>query len=77
MFAYVVGADDTVAVRKVQPEVTTGDVSIIRGGLRPGEVVVTEGQNELSPGSKVAPRAASPDGGAGDGGAPPDGGAGP
>src|SRR6185312_1171283 len=77
MFAYVVGANDTVAVRKVQPEVTTGDVSIIRGGLRPGEVVVTEGQNELSPGSKVAPRAASPDGGAGDGGAPPDGGAGP
>ena len=77
MFAYVVGANDTVAVRKVQPEVTTGDVSIIRGGLRPGEVVVTEGQNELSPGSKVAPRAASPDGGTGDGGAPPDGGAGP
>jgi membrane fusion protein, multidrug efflux system len=77
MFAYVVGAHDTVAVRKVQPELTTGDVSIIARGLQPGEVVVTEGQNELSPGSHVAPRALHTDGGAGDGGAPPDGGAAP
>jgi multidrug efflux system membrane fusion protein len=58
MFTYVVAPDDTVSVRRVQPELTTGDVSIIARGLKPGEVVVTEGQNELSPGSRVAPQAA-------------------
>ncbi len=69
MFTYVVAPNDTVSVRKVKPELTTGDVSIIAGGLKAGEVVVTEGQNELSPGSHVAPRSANADGGA-----PPDGG---
>src|SRR5262249_45303816 len=72
-FAYVVGANQTVSVRKVQPALTTGNVSIVKSGLARGEVVVVEGQNELSPGSKVAPRSAggsTHDGGAGDGGAP-------
>ena len=80
LFAYVVGANDTVSVRRVQPELTTGDVSIVKRGLVRGEVVVTEGQNELSPGSRIAPRAATPDGGSGapDGGSgAPDGGAAP
>jgi multidrug efflux system membrane fusion protein len=72
MFAYVVGPNDRVSVRRVQPELTTGDVSIIARGLSRSEVVVTEGQNELSPGSRVAPRRAA-DGGA----SAPDGGAGP
>jgi multidrug efflux system membrane fusion protein len=77
LFAYIVGTHDTVMVRKVQPELTTGDVSIIAQGLAPGDVVVTEGQNELSPGSRVAPRAANADGGSGASVAPPDGGAAP
>ncbi|MCU1282814.1 MAG: putative Co/Zn/Cd efflux system rane fusion protein [bacterium] len=66
-FAYVINPDDTVAVRRVQPELTTGDVTIVRGGLQPGERVVVEGQNELSPGSRVSVRlaaaAAAQDGG--------------
>jgi multidrug efflux system membrane fusion protein len=72
MFAYVVGPNDTVSMRPVQPELTTGDVSIIARGLQRGEVVVTEGQNEISPGSRVAPRhAGALDGGVSDGGSGP------
>jgi multidrug efflux system membrane fusion protein len=55
-FAYVINADDTVAVRVVKPELTTGDVTIVAAGLQEGERVVVEGQGELSPGSKVSVR---------------------
>jgi multidrug efflux system membrane fusion protein len=53
-FAYVVGADRKVSVRPVAVAVTEGQLSVIRSGLKPGEIVVTDGQMILKPGSKVA-----------------------
>ncbi len=55
-FAYVVAADDTVAMRSVQLELTVKDLSIVRSGLSVGEEVVTEGQGDLGPGAHVIVR---------------------
>lgn len=53
-YAYVVNADDTVALRPVEVESTQGETSIIGKGLEPGERVVVDGQNQLRPGAKIA-----------------------
>jgi multidrug efflux system membrane fusion protein len=55
-FAYVVGADQKAAVRPVEVEGTDGDTAVIASGLSAGEQVVVDGQYQLKPGSKVAPR---------------------
>jgi multidrug efflux system membrane fusion protein len=55
-FVYVIGADSTVSARPVQLDSTEGDLALIKDGIQPGENVVTDGQNQLRPGSKVAPR---------------------
>ncbi len=55
-FAYVVNADDTVALRPVEVESTQGEASIVSKGLEPGERVVVDGQNQLRPGAKIAPK---------------------
>ncbi|MEO7093282.1 MAG: efflux RND transporter periplasmic adaptor subunit [Polyangiales bacterium] len=55
-FAYVVGDGDVVAIRPVEVTLTQGDLSIIGKGLKAGERVVSEGQAQLRPGSKVAPK---------------------
>lgn len=44
---------DTVSLRKVKVERAVGNLSIIRKGLEPGELVVTVGQLRLNPGSRV------------------------
>ena len=46
------------ATRPIELASLQGDLAIIKKGITPGEVVVTDGQNQLKPGSKVAPRAA-------------------
>jgi multidrug efflux system membrane fusion protein len=56
IFAYVITPDGTVAMRKVELDLTMGDLSIVRAGLEEGERVVTEGQNQLSPGARVSVR---------------------
>jgi multidrug efflux system membrane fusion protein len=53
-FVFVVGADNTVAVRPVTIARTRGDVSVVAKGLQPGENVVTDGQLRLLPGSKIS-----------------------
>jgi membrane fusion protein, multidrug efflux system len=55
-FAYVIGDGDVVAIRPVVVDLTQGDLSIIASGLKAGERVVSEGQGQLRPGSKVAPK---------------------
>ncbi len=55
-FAYVVAADMTASTRPIELASLQGDVAIIAKGLTPGETVVSDGQNQLKPGSKVAPR---------------------
>src|SRR5438067_891623 len=55
-FVYVVGPDDTVQPRKVEVDLTQGDILSIAKGLQAGEVVVTDGAAALRPGAKIAPR---------------------
>lgn len=55
-FAYVVQPDDTVQPRPIEVELNAGDVSVIARGLAEGDRVVADGQSQLRPGSKVAPR---------------------
>jgi membrane fusion protein, multidrug efflux system len=52
-FAYVVGANNKVAVRPITVMATEGTTAVIQAGLKPGETVVTDGQMSLKPGSTV------------------------
>jgi len=56
----VVGADDTVDLRTVQPGQRVGSLWVIDKGLKPGERVVVEGVDKVRPGAKVKPEPASP-----------------
>jgi multidrug efflux system membrane fusion protein len=57
-FVYVVAKDQTAAMRPVELGATVDQVAIVSKGLAAGEQVVIEGQNQLKPGAKVAPRPA-------------------
>lgn len=54
-FVFVV-ADEVASVRPVKVERTVDGVSVIASGLKPGEVVVTDGQLLLSNGTRVTQR---------------------
>jgi len=56
-FVYVANPDNTAAMRPIELEGTQGDVAMIARGLAPGDQVVADGQNQLRPGAKIAPRA--------------------
>jgi multidrug efflux system membrane fusion protein len=55
-FVYAASADMVAAVRPIQLASLQGDAALIASGLAPGDVVVVDGQNQLKPGSKLAPR---------------------
>jgi membrane fusion protein (multidrug efflux system) len=59
----VVGADNMVALRTIQPGETVGEMLIVRSGLKPGERVIVDGIQKARPGSAVNPTTA-PAGGA-------------
>jgi multidrug efflux system membrane fusion protein len=52
-YAFVMKADKTVELRKVEVARTADSDSIIKSGLQPGETVVTDGQLRLVAGSRV------------------------
>jgi membrane fusion protein, multidrug efflux system len=56
MFVYLVGDDNTAAMRPIELDSIQGDTAIIAKGLAAGEKVVTDGLNQLRPGSKVSVR---------------------
>jgi membrane fusion protein, multidrug efflux system len=56
MFAYVIDADQKAMMRPIVVDVTEGDQSMVSSGLQAGEQVVVDGQTQLRPGTKVAPR---------------------
>jgi membrane fusion protein, multidrug efflux system len=73
-FVYLVNADQTVSVRPVTLGVIDGEKAAVTAGLKPGEIVVTEGADRLREGAQVllpssAP-AAAPAKGAAQPGAP-------
>ena len=53
-YVFVVKPDQTVDLRPVVVERTSGDESVIKSGLKPGEIVVTDGQLRLNAGTKVS-----------------------
>ncbi|MCK6370307.1 MAG: efflux RND transporter periplasmic adaptor subunit [Gammaproteobacteria bacterium] len=55
----VVGADDTVELRSIQPGETAGDLLIVRNGLQAGERVIVDGIQKARPGSRVSPTTAA------------------
>jgi len=62
-FTYVVDNDNTVKMQPVQIKLTQGNTVVITSGLQAGERVVTDGQEKLQVGSKVAPQAPQQQGG--------------
>jgi multidrug efflux system membrane fusion protein len=62
VFVYVVGPDQTVGMRPIETGTTVDQLAIVSKGLSPGDRVVVEGQNQLRPGAKVAPRPAGSSG---------------
>jgi multidrug efflux system membrane fusion protein len=64
-FVYVAKADGTVEMRTVQTGTTTGTMTVIENGLKPGEQVVTDGQLRLVPGAKYQVRGQGQEGGRG------------
>jgi membrane fusion protein, multidrug efflux system len=59
-FAYVVAADSTVAPHPIEVGTIEGDVAIVTKGVAEGDVVVTDGQNLLKPGSRISARPPAP-----------------
>jgi membrane fusion protein, multidrug efflux system len=66
-FVYLVKPDRTVTVRPVTLGVVDGEKVSVTAGLKPGEIVVTEGGDRLREGSEVTLPSSAP------AGAPPDG----
>ncbi|MCB1884795.1 MAG: efflux RND transporter periplasmic adaptor subunit [Geminicoccaceae bacterium] len=54
-YVLTVGKDDTVAQTRVEVGETTGPDVIVTKGLKPGDLVITEGLQKARPGSKVNP----------------------
>ena len=59
-FVYVIGADHKAVLRPVTVNTTQDATAVVAKGLSPGEVVVTDGQMSLKPGSLVAIHPAPP-----------------
>ena len=66
-YVFVVKADSTVEQRPVVTAQRFDQDVVVEKGLRPGEVVVTEGQLRLEPGSRVTTDLNAPAGGGGRG----------
>jgi multidrug efflux system membrane fusion protein len=62
-YVFIVKPDSTLELRQVKPGQPQGDLTVITEGLQPGELVVTSGQLQLSPGMKVNPRSGDTTGG--------------
>jgi membrane fusion protein, multidrug efflux system len=58
-FVYLVNANSTVSVRKVELGATDGDRIEVRSGLSPGDRIVVDGADKLRDGAKINLRTAS------------------
>lgn len=54
-YVYAVGQANVVSIRPITIAQTTGDIAGLSSGLKPGDVVVTDGQDKLQDGSKIVP----------------------
>jgi membrane fusion protein, multidrug efflux system len=60
LFAYTVGADDTVQTQAVELGYQDATTAVVTKGLEPGQTVVVAGQSRLAQGTRVAASPASP-----------------
>jgi multidrug efflux pump subunit AcrA (membrane-fusion protein) len=54
-YVYVVGSDGTIEYRTVQLGPIIDGLRIVRGGLKPGELVVVNGLQRIRPGVHIDP----------------------
>ncbi len=59
-FIFVVKADSSVEVRKVEAGASTGGLTVVAKGLQAGETVVTDGQLRLTPGARIRSKEDAP-----------------
>jgi len=59
-YIFVMKDDKSVDMRYVSVSLTQDTLAVVTQNLKPGEVVVTDGQDKLQAGSKVEPRGLSP-----------------
>lgn len=59
-YVYVVGPNNKVELRRIQLGQSTPATAVVAGGLKDGEMVVTEGIQRVRPGLQVSPGPASP-----------------
>jgi membrane fusion protein, multidrug efflux system len=59
-FVYLAKPDKTVEARSVTISITQGDTTGIAKGLKPGDTVVTDGQDKLQTGSRIEERNSGP-----------------
>jgi multidrug efflux system membrane fusion protein len=52
-YVFLVGPDHKVSMRQVELVTTQGQVAVVKSGVKPGDVVVTDGQMTLNQGSLV------------------------
>jgi multidrug efflux system membrane fusion protein len=62
---YAVNPDKTVEDRQVTVSLTQGNTTVVTSGVKPGDMVVTDGQDKLQKGSRIEPRAGGPNAGPG------------
>ncbi len=56
-YVYAVDANNSVQMKPIQIALTQGNTVVVESGVQPGDRVVTDGQEKLQVGSKVAPQA--------------------
>jgi multidrug efflux pump subunit AcrA (membrane-fusion protein) len=61
-FASVVGADNKVEQRPIQPGTRIGELWVVESGLKAGDTIIVEGLQKARPGSAVTPAPISLDG---------------
>jgi membrane fusion protein, multidrug efflux system len=61
-YVYVIKQDKTVESRNIKIALSEGTVSVIDSGVKPGELVITDGQERLQPGNKVEVERTGPPG---------------
>lgn len=59
-YVYVVGPDNKVEQRRIQLGQSTPSTAVVAGGLKDGEMVVSEGIQRVRPGIEVSPGPANP-----------------
>jgi membrane fusion protein (multidrug efflux system) len=59
-YVYVVGNDKKVEQRRIQLGQSTPTIAVIAGGLKEGEMVITDGIQRIRPGIEVNAGPASP-----------------